>query len=268
MERLIPPFLRLMKGASVRDWLWIQRFDELRKLVYLYLPDLKGCEYPVGDYEIPWPIVFLLGRYNPKHLFMSRAIPKLQPLLDSLREFENKMRWRWYFRNEDSVSPLVRVRRRSVSLFSKGPAAPELEAWLRCFRREAATVCRKATESARYSSRSYCNILPVVKAAMRLMNEHNMIAVSNDKDGGFCCVARTVFQTLRLDMVRSVQYEEVDPLAIDWNSLARSYSTIAKRIALLEEDPSLHGELIKSLHGGKFTAVLQNTVKSHKRVAK
>ena len=80
----------------------------------------------MGDYEIPWPIVFLPGRYNRNHLFMSRAIPKLQPLLDSLREFENKMRWRWYFRNEDSVSPLVRVRRRSVSLFRR---ALQLQSW-------------------------------------------------------------------------------------------------------------------------------------------
>ena len=93
----MPSFLRLMKGASVQDWLWIHRFAELRKLVYLYLPELKSCVCPSGDYDIPWPIIFLLGRYNRKHLFMSRAVPKLQPIFESLREFENKMRWRWYF---------------------------------------------------------------------------------------------------------------------------------------------------------------------------
>ena len=99
---------------------------------------------------------------------------------------------------------------------------------------------------------------------MRLMREYDVVALPNDKDGGFCCVARSVLDDLRLDMVRSVQYQEDDPLAINWDSLVRSYRSIARQIASFEEDSGLYGELVKSLHGGRFKAVLRNTVKSHK----
>ena len=235
----------------------------MQERVYIFLPDSCSCVFPVGDYAIPWPIVYLLGRHHKKHIFMSRSVPRVSRLADALVDFENRMRWRWCFRNDDGVPPSIRVRGKTTPTYTGSIVDPELSAWLGIVRRQLIQAGCTVASRARSSRRTYCNQIPLVRSALNLMKSLGLKALLNDKDGGFCVIAKPVLYELRRRMLGTDQYEEIDPF-FDSNGIARTYSKLCRRIGDFEEEPSLGTQLQKSLSGGTLVGKFVNTMKSHK----
>lgn len=267
---MVPQFMQLMRHATARDWLWIERFSAVQKQVYIFLPDNRECAHPVGDYRLPWPIVYLLGRYHRKHLFMSRAVPKLRSLGDAVTEFENKLRWKWSFRKSEVAKPSILVKSRTTPKFIGGSMEPmeqvakmHLEAVLRNLRAQVMEQGEQLVAKARASKRTWCNTPPLVSVALKLMKDLDITALPTDKDGGFCLISRSELGKLRKSSLESEQYEEVQADA-NMTNVANKYVSLCKKVGEYMEEENLAGQLTKSLFNGKLCGVLKNTIKTHK----
>ena len=73
-------FSELMKNASMSDWHWIINFEILRKQVYMFHPELKQASRE--NHSIPWPIVWLLGRYHKGHIFICKKLCQRTKVFD------------------------------------------------------------------------------------------------------------------------------------------------------------------------------------------
>ena len=55
----------MLRDANAADILWLAQFDKLREKVLFYDHQCHTC-FSAGP-EIPWPIIWLLGRFHKKH---------------------------------------------------------------------------------------------------------------------------------------------------------------------------------------------------------
>ena len=102
-----------MSGASLSDWLWIARFPELEKRVYLFDPETKSACHPKScpdrrfqptlskESSLPWPIVWTTARFHKKHIHTTGVAPKPVLVANGLLQLERRVRWHWHF----SVGP-------------------------------------------------------------------------------------------------------------------------------------------------------------------
>ena len=69
----------MMEGASAQDWWWIKNYDLLEEKVAVYVPD--ACEVqPVALHGVPWPIVWILSRYNKSIFGLPERCHQSRPL--------------------------------------------------------------------------------------------------------------------------------------------------------------------------------------------
>ena len=62
--------------------------DVLYSHVYIYDHASRCTHHPSqSDPRVPWPVVWLLGRYNRKHIFCGRRLPPMTFLRKSLQDF-------------------------------------------------------------------------------------------------------------------------------------------------------------------------------------
>ena len=57
--------------------------------------------------KVPWPIVWLLARFNRKHILAKKG-PDDEKLISCLRTLEDKISWSWLLKANNSA-PLLRV---------------------------------------------------------------------------------------------------------------------------------------------------------------
>ena len=88
-----------MKGASAADWLALRNFRDLRNQVYLYDGAGHSARHP-AEGEIAWPIIWVLGRYHQKHIWLGKALPRVERYAADLEQVEARLRWRWTFNDE------------------------------------------------------------------------------------------------------------------------------------------------------------------------
>ena len=182
----------------------------------LHLPDDRSCVQPIGVHgNLPWPVIYVLGRYHKKHLFFSCSLPRVRRVADAMGEFENQLRWKWVYRCDINAVPSVRVRAnrrfRCCQLVD-----PSLQAFLGQMRRKVLSACEKGICQARCMPRSFCNALPVLRCALVTMKRLGITALLNDKDGGFCLIATEVMIQLKEQALSSAQYVEIYPADISF----------------------------------------------------
>ena len=68
----------MLRDANAADILWLAQFDKLREKVLFYDHQCHTC-FSAGP-EIPWPIIWLLGRFHKKHVFFSKRNLVIQRL--------------------------------------------------------------------------------------------------------------------------------------------------------------------------------------------
>ena len=87
-------FAKLVRGASDVDLALLLSFHSLCNKVYMYNEELKACFHPEPG-MVPWPIIFLAGRYSRKHIFKPPSVPKLHGIRKAMHHFGCKLKWRW-----------------------------------------------------------------------------------------------------------------------------------------------------------------------------
>ena len=73
-----------MQGATAQDWIWLLKFDVLRKLVYWYDVDDASVHSPTAQ-QVEWPIIWILTRYHKKYLWCN-SLPDLSWIAEDLSQ--------------------------------------------------------------------------------------------------------------------------------------------------------------------------------------
>jgi len=261
-----------MKGATKADWTWLLRFRELKTHVRVYDPETKCSWIPTAeDTAVPWPVIWLLARYNKKHIFVSRQLPSDRAVLKDVEAFENTIKLQWVHRKHPmgctgfTVKPYVKAKcPDDASMKACG-----LLGWLRGFRQHimdsVGRARRIATMQRRTANKQYCsNMLPLVKWGLQLLKKEKVVAIPTDKDGGFAVTRARWLPAIHLEILNGASYVRVRKAEIDIVRMKQEYRQITKGIGQLEEDASLPARLNCTLWGGNYTSRLQLTVKTHK----
>ena len=252
-------FLQLINGASQHDISWFLDCAQvsLRTAEYVH----NTCSMTQA-YHIPWPVIWLVSRHSRRHIFLTRASPNSNLILDQLKNFQAKMRWRYKYRHDDSDIPKIIIKKKTCEPPSD-PIDPVLRRW---FMRVSSAVAKAAADgiaSTKYN-RSYCNTMPLFRAAVRIYKSSPYAAIPNDKDSSYSFVKIADIPDIALKFVNPGRCVEVTKAAasIQW-SMAWELS---RRIASLEEDPEMAAMLNRSLNQPAATVVaeLQIKIKSQK----
>ena len=255
--------MRLMQGATVSDWLWLCHFDRLREQVYVYNHAYHSVATVVGS-QIGWPIIWVLARFHKKHILCSRALPRVDNIVQNIEEWSNRVKWSWHHRLSMAHRPSITVR------FRKVPPCGELVApeilWMtghlkHCVMRE----CMKAISQARHD-RSYCNMLPLTALGLRMLRNANFKAVPNDKDGGYALELRHEHHMVHEEILTGNSYSMIlaSNMKEEIHGAFTHYFKLCRDIETCIREPGLARELRKSVQNGFLVAKLKPTCKSHK----
>ena len=217
--------------------------------------------------DTPWPILWLMAAFHPKHTFCGKKLPELDEVRKSMVSFENKVKWRWHFRASNEPRPLLVVKPPGqVTASFPFLVDPALTRWLSECRGRVMAACKKAFSQAR-NAPVHCNVHAVVPWARRLMDRLGLALLPNDKDPGFSLMHRSVLVELHSEILQKNDYNEVSPIILDKTKFMQEYCSLCFCVSKLEGDSRLGYELRKST-AGSMTATLVLRLKSHKKAGK
>ena len=167
---------REMEGACTNDWLSLLTFQSASACLYRY----KHANQTLGRPDIPWFVQWFLIRFNPKHVFCKKTVPKVDGIADDLTNFSNALKWKSVLKG--SVDD--RVLKYRMKQWKTPPCTaqvdPGLNAWIKKLRSCVLEACIDEVRKSRHSIR-YSNVCPLVKRAIRWLKESNFYIHKNDK---------------------------------------------------------------------------------------
>ena len=152
-----------MRGASWEDWALFAEPAQLSSFLYWY----DGADDELRLVVVEWPIVWLLVRHNPKHIFFSTRGIDLQSVGDRVRQFEHKLRWMWFHR--DVVSRPSLLKYKGTTPRSTGESCPSLDACLSTIRKAVLTYTHRANTTVK--ARPCSNALGLTKSAWEILRQ-------------------------------------------------------------------------------------------------
>jgi hypothetical protein len=153
----------LMKGASLEDWALFAELEKLSSFLYWY----DGVNDELQPTAVEWPIVWLLVRHNPKHIFISKKGIDLQSVGDHVRQFEQKLKWMWFHRDTLSSAPLLKYKGTTPKFI--GTTCLALDAGLHSMRNTVFSYARRANTVTR--AKSCSNTLGLTKWAWEILRQ-------------------------------------------------------------------------------------------------
>ena len=127
-DPLIHLFSNLMEGTTMQDWLSLFDFQNTRRHIYRYNRATRCVDQPCQS-AAPWPVLWILARFHPRHIWCGKSLPNVDNLKASLNIFANRIRWRWFFVTYRDSSFLC-VPSYGKTRVCTHPAAPSLDTWI------------------------------------------------------------------------------------------------------------------------------------------
>ena len=262
-------FVQMLQGLNMQDLRLLYSLDELSCGQRGYnAEDGSLCE--ISEY-LPWPVRWLLCRFNRKHNHVGSCLPKLDAMHASIAQFENKMMWRWWHENQkerldtdDGILKDLRLKDVSTPRCVK-LVPPEVKATLHQIREAVLRACKTSRSQAR--GRRWSNISPLTKWALQLMRKHGWRALPLDKEPGMCLIRRDLVAGAHETILRGPACEEVcEDLELLERRVKASYYNLTQKVGNLEEHPAVTWHLGRTMEEKSFWLVsrLMLTVKSHK----
>ena len=264
---------RLFQGLDSADINWLLS-DKLASSLYVFHLESvgKGSVSRLSCDDIPWPVIFLLGRVHRKFRFLSNSMPTQFQLLEALSEGSSKLKWNNFFASrEDShvCPPKQLLFRKKVSMFT-GKAPPELNDFCARMSQRFRDGAASAISRQYGRSRRHGNVLPIHKAAYEWLKASEYCAVPCDKETGYCLVKLRDFDEMQCSIFAKDWYEAADPRSVSaeyWSrSMVPCYTKISKAVAAVDDRISV-SRLLSSLQFGRsrFPSQLMHTCKTHKK---
>lgn len=184
---------RLVKGIRVRDLIWLARFDEMLRNVYVLTPDGSGsfdAIHPARG-SLPWMVVLLLGSHSKKFIFTPQKLTwKL--VHSRLGDMTNRMKWAAVFKADSPKSQLPLVKRRVLTCSDiKSEDRYKVEAVAKNIKNLVVQQCKALVNRTIRPPR-------FVVAALAWLQKMDYIPTLSDKDGVFVVLSRKALCDLAL----------------------------------------------------------------------
>jgi hypothetical protein len=196
-----------MKGCSVEDLHFLLNFDKLQE--WIYSLDLHAKRLTVGDSDLPWPVKFVLARFNRKHIFANGTLPDEQLVCDSVSQFARRMKWRWHFQGSEWSGPLWKFGVRTPPY--NGVADSAVCAFLAKLEAEVLTATRRSLRIAKENRHVWKNQYPLISWSLKWMSSQACTVLPNDKEPGYTVVSVEDVLSIHQSILSKSCYVEVDP---------------------------------------------------------
>lgn len=267
-------FIDLIKDCSYSDWAYLSEPDKYGTTMYVLNSEAKTVIDPKNhpDFKVEpamsWPVRWLLGWHSRKHRFCDGKLPHVKSVLRSVADFNQRLKWRWFFRDESSEVPFrLPARKVYVAPFTHNHP-PEL-AWacsaIYSTVRDCVMKQFRAAKYLRGSDKYWNNTSQLAIFAARILAGSRWAAVPSDKDGGFTLVLKDTLSSRELP---ADKYEMVHPRVLnnEYSYLLKSYSQLVSKLCKAYEcnewKSALYQGYSRGLRG--LAQPVMETVKSHK----
>ena len=235
--------------------------------VFLY--DGQSKSVSRAGFEIPWPVLFLLGHRHKKHRYLNKKLPEPCDIISCTTDAVNKLKWMNFYKDADR-KPFHRSLHypRRIKTF-EGHATPELEGLCYHLRRALFQSFHRARSEVSRKSKFWANVLNIEKAARDWLALSDFCPIPSDKDGGFVLVDTGTLRNAQLELLSSAWYRELELDFLTpyrWReSILPEYFRVCKQVAAADPRVSL-SLLSLSSEGGlaKASSSLLHTCKTHK----
>jgi hypothetical protein len=229
---------------------------------------------PSEHSTVPWPIIWLLARYHKKHRLLEGRVPPIKMVRDYLQRFENKIKWNWYFRRDQSNDSL-RIAR---SKLLKGHITksfgrivpPELRYWIHSVRRSIMKAYHRAVLHSKNPRLAQCNVTALDRFAKTLYLESDYMFMPTDKDGGFIIMSLSQYWQAH-DKITNMRakdgckvYRIVHDSDLKWLFQPSIYRSLALEIEQVEDIEGLSYVLRSTLIRENIAAKMKLLCKTHK----
>ena len=85
-DPVIQLFSNLMEGATMQDWQSLFDFQNTRRHIYHYNHETRCADQPCRD-SAPWPVLWILARFHPRHIWCGKSLPNVVNFKASLNIF-------------------------------------------------------------------------------------------------------------------------------------------------------------------------------------
>ena len=245
---------KLVGSMSVRDASCLSA--QMWSNVYWFRDGI--VEHPKPSSNIPWPVIYLLTRYNKKHIFNRQAYVDPSSIAKPLADFGNKLQWKCKFRNEQVVedNELLRKlpKKQSTTRFF-GMHCPELDAFCGQIR---VALNQHIERVGKAKTLPY-----VVARALKSLELGSLAAVATDKDGGFMVCSKSDVARAHEAILCGSEYSQcILPSRI---SVCKEYNRICKDLEETFDVPGLRNRLTVAFGANvELCTHLHVTAKTHK----
>ena len=152
---------------------------------------------------------------NKKHRPQSRRLPNVsgpRGLLSQFNNFANRLRWKWFFRNEEDTDRRGIIRGiNTSSFFSSGvQSPPPLEAYISRLRQVIFKSASSIIESQYGKKRWWCNSSLADSLAIKELQTLPYFPVPADKAGRFTLVTGEDLSIVHAEILSSEWYDSLD----------------------------------------------------------
>jgi len=251
----------MLRGASFEDVVVLHDVGRLAASVREFVFESASLR----SVRVPWPVVWLLTRFNRKHILCTGALPRDESFGDDLLQFERKVRWRYTFRNSEALHSRWRLRCPTPHCSTIIPAP--LSRWLAEFR--SLLVGRYRTARRAHASRVVRgNLPPLFFWALRILRRLRYTVCPYDKEAGVCLIRFEDLHRVHTQVLASQAYEEVPPTALDdcVSDMRMDIVATSRQVArIVGNFGATMTRLCSSLHveGARHDADLKLLCKSH-----
>ena len=88
-------FNRLVRDLSLEDMSYLLDLPMLRERIYIFNEQTRSVSHPTEN-QVPWPILFGLGRYSAKHRFCNH-VPRASEFSKAVQSTVNRIHWKYHF---------------------------------------------------------------------------------------------------------------------------------------------------------------------------
>ena len=254
-------FAYLLKGLTAGDIVALRQHKLMVQRVY----DYHYKEKSVFTSAAPWPIIWLLARTAPKHLYFGKQDLPLKKLRRDILNFAHRIGWKFEKRKETWKPPFKLKKPKEV-----GEQRATLEVPMISWLTKLKNTCMEAIEEANRSAkrRRESNMPPLAAYALALMKRGSMKALTNDKGGGYSLIDARDLENIERRVLEDPMYMYLD-LGTYTSYVRAATANGARAIKLIGEktkDMDLKDYLMRPLNrsGQTSTATLHLKVKATK----
>ena len=233
--------MALLRDCSAKDVEFLCDFDNMIARVSVYDPVEMGVSN-VDTSAVAWQAIWLLTRHNLKHRYVGAKLPSISSALEKIREFENKLKWRWTFRHNAEEQPKFFIKTKTVcnEVVDSG-----LQYWLRLLRKSTIDGVMRARRVAASCREMWMNRNPIVLEGLRWLKTSRFRPVATDKTKSWVLVDRDDYNVMLTKIHSRPEYRRTLFTAGDERILRAKYVKLATRIGQFEGDSTMK-EVLKS----------------------